>query len=628
MCPAPAERPEGVPSSPDTILAAIRSRAEANPEAVAITAPERAPLSYADLALFLDQQIQSLNRLGVGRGERLAVVLPNGPEMAVAFLTVASTCTCAPLNPAYRASELDFFLGDLNPRAILLPADAESPARSVAEARRIPVIELMPDSTGEAGMYSLAGAGGQTPRREGPAAAGDVALILHTSGTTSRPKMVPLTQANLCIGAANTGRSLELTPADRCLNVMPLFHIHGLVAGLLASLAVGAGAICTPGFVATRFFDWLDECRPTWYTAVPTMHQSILARSAEQTKVIARRPLRLIRSSSSALPPQVMAGLEKAFNAPVIEAYGMTEASHQMASNPLPPRLRKPGSVGLPAGPEIGVIGDDGELLPGGAVGEVVIRGLNVTAGYEGNPEANRAAFTNGWFRTGDQGYLDEDGYLFLTGRLKELINRGGEKISPREIDEVLMDHPAVAQAVAFAIPDSRLGEEVAAAVVLRPGAEASEGELRRFAAGRLTDFKVPATVVFLEEIPKGPTGKLQRSGVAEKLGLGAAPGVPPGDKAPFVSPRDPVEDALAALWRDVLRVDQVGVEDRFLDLGGDSLLAMMLLSRVKQALQIDVTLTEFFEAPTVASQALLIQDRLMADLEPDSDGPAAPSEG
>jgi acyl-CoA synthetase (AMP-forming)/AMP-acid ligase II len=262
--------------------------------------------------------------------------------------------------------------------------------------------------------------------------------------------------------------------------------------------------------------------KPSWYTAVPTMHQAILARAERNKEIAARAKLRLIRSSSASLPPQVMQALEETFHCPVIESYGMTEASHQMASNPLPPKARKPGSVGLAAGPEVAIMDDAGTLVPRGGLGEVVIRGPNVTKGYEANPDANAKAFANGWFRTGDQGTIDDEGYLRLTGRLKELINRGGEKVSPLEVDEILMDHPAVQQAVTFAMPHDKLGEEVACAVVLREGMSASEREIRDFAATRLADFKVPRKVVILAEIPKGATGKLQRIGLAQKLGLGA----------------------------------------------------------------------------------------------------------
>jgi oxalate---CoA ligase len=305
----------------------------------------------------------------------------------------------------------------------------------------------------------------------------------------------------------------------RGLNVMPLFHIHGLIAGLLAPLSRGGAVFCTPGFNALKFFGWMREARPTWYTAVPTMHQAILTRAAQNKDIIAANPLRFLRSSSSSMPPQVIAELEATFSAPLIEAYGMTEAAHQMASNPLS-GVRKPGSVGIAAGPEIAVMDENGQLLAPGQVGEIVIRGANVTAGYESNPKANAEAFTRGWFRTGDQGVMDEDRYISLTGRLKEIINRGGEKVSPREVDEILMDHAAVRQVVTFAIPHDKLGEEVAAAVVLREGLEATEKELRDFASVRLAPFKVPRRIVFLDEIPKGATGKLQRIGLAAKLGL------------------------------------------------------------------------------------------------------------
>ena len=302
---------------------------------------------------------------------------------------------------------------------------------------------------------------------------------------------------------------------------MPLFHIHGLVGAVLSSLAAGASVHCAPGFDALRVFARFDAVAPTWYTAVPTMHQAILARAPRNRASVERLGLRFIRSSSSSLPPRVMEELEAAFGCPVIESYGMTEAAHQMASNPLPPAPRHPGSVGVAAGPEIAIASEEGAaLLAPGETGEVVIRGPNVTAGYENNPAANAEAFVDGWFRTGDRGTLDAAGYLRLAGRLKEIINRGGEKIGPREVDEVLMDHPAVAQAVAFAVPHARLGEDVAAAVVLKRGADADERALKDFAARRLAGFKVPRRVLFLDEIPKGPTGKLQRVGLAGKLGL------------------------------------------------------------------------------------------------------------
>lgn len=487
---------------------------------VAVGAPDRAPLTYGGLCALVDQTRATLNGLGIGRNDRVAIVLPNGPEMAAAFITVAASATTAPLNPAYRADEFRFYLEDLNAKALIVQENDDTPARAIAEDLGIAVLTLTADPDAPAGRFVLEGPStGATPTT-GAATADDIALVLHTSGTTSRPKIVPLSHTNIAASARNIGVTLSLTPQDRCLNIMPLFHIHGLIAAVSSSLAAGASVHCTPGFNALRVFGWFETVRPTWYTAVPTMHQAILSRAARNKETVANMALRFIRSSSSSLPPPVMHDLEAVFGAPVIESYGMTEASHQMASNELPPGTRKPGSVGVAAGPEVAIMDAGGTLCAQGKTGEVVIRGENVTKGYENNPDANATAFTDGWFRTGDQGVLDADGFLTITGRLKEIINRGGEKIAPLEVDNVLMAHDAVAQAVTFAMPHDKLGEEVAAAVVLQEGSAVDEKTLRAFVAEHLTDFKVPRRIVILDEIPKGATGKMQRIGLAEKLGL------------------------------------------------------------------------------------------------------------
>ncbi len=490
-------------------------------EAPAIGAPERPALSHKELRALCTRTVNSLNAMGIGRGDRVAMVLPNGPQMAASFVAIACGATTAPLNPAYHAEEFEFYLSDLNAKALVIAKGMESPALAVAKARGIPVVELV--AGGAAGDFTLEGASqalldAGTATKTGFAEKGDIALVLHTSGTTSRPKIVPLSHANVTASAYHIGNTLALREDDVCLNIMPLFHIHGLIAETLSSMAAGASEICTPGFNALKFFGWFEEANPTWYTAVPTMHQAILTRAERNRDIIEKGRLRLIRSSSSSLPPQVMEALEATFAVPVIEAYGMTEAAHQMASNPLPPHPRFPGCVGIAAGPDVAIMDESGKLLTAGALGEIVIRGPNVTAGYEANPDANAKAFTHGWFRTGDQGVMDEAGYLRLTGRLKELINRGGEKISPLEIDTIIMDHPSVAQVVTFGIPHDKLGEDVAAAVVLREGAACDERELRAFVGARVADFKVPRRIVFLEEIPKGATGKLQRIGLHEKL--------------------------------------------------------------------------------------------------------------
>ncbi|MEL6236112.1 MAG: acyl--CoA ligase [Pseudomonadota bacterium] len=481
----------------------------------ALGAPGRADLDYPSLAAVIDRLGRQLAGLGLGPGDAVALVLPNGPEAAAAFLAVASHATAAPLNPAYTEEEFAFYLEDLGAKRLILAAGAETPARAAATRLGVPISAV--ESGAAAGDIVLTGAAEAPARRNGP---GDDALVLHTSGTTSRPKIVPLTAANICASAGHIAQSLALGPADRCLNMMPLFHIHGLIAAVLSSLSAGGAVTCTHGFDALKFFGWLGEIRPSWYSAVPTMHQAILTRAKRNAETLAQAKLRLIRSSSAALPVPVLEALEATFGCPVIEAYGMTEAAHQMAANPLPPAPRKPGTVGVAAGPEVAIMDAGGALLPQGAVGEIVIRGPNVTPGYRNNPKANAENFTEGWFRTGDQGEIDPQGYITIRGRLKEIINRGGEKISPREVDDVLITHPDVAQVVTFAMPHRMLGEDVAAAVVLEEGAAADARALRAFAAERLAAFKVPARIEILTEIPKGATGKLQRIGLAEKLGI------------------------------------------------------------------------------------------------------------
>jgi acyl-CoA synthetase (AMP-forming)/AMP-acid ligase II len=489
--------------------------------ATALSAPGGVPLTYGGLRALVANTRAALNTFGLGPNDRVAIVLDNGPEMAATFLSVGSCATAAPLNPAYRAEEFEFYLTDLRAKLLIVAKDKVSPAVDVAQKLGVPVARLVPQPERGAGTFVLdLPPGGKAATGARPASPDDIALVLHTSGTTSRPKIVPLAQQNVCTSAHSIRGTLALTKDDRALCVMPLFHIHGLMASLLAPLSAGGAVWCSPGFNALKFFGWMAEIQPTWYTAVPTMHQTILARAGRNLDIVKGNRLRFIRSSSSALPPTVIAALEEQFGVPVIEAYGMTEAAHQMASNPLPPAPRKPGTVGRAAGPEVRVVDERGATVPPGEKGEIVIRGPNVMAEYENNPKANADGFIEGWFRTGDQGTMDAEGYLAITGRLKEIINRGGEKISPREVDEIIMEHPAVHQCVTFGVPHDMLGEDVAAAIVLKEGATADEKELRAFAAVRLADFKVPRKILILKEIPVGATGKLQRIGLAQKLGL------------------------------------------------------------------------------------------------------------
>lgn len=558
------------------IPAWLERLAEAAPEAAAIVAPGRPPLTFEQLFDTTQRLAGGLHKRGVSVGDRIALVVNNGPAALTGFMGISSACACAPLNPAYRTAEFDFYLRDLGAQAVVIESGIDSPVRDVARALGIEILEF------DATDHELIAASGDIRGASGLPADTDVALVLHTSGTTARPKVVPLRHRELVASATNIAATLALDPSDRCLNVMPLFHIHGIVGAALASLSAGASVACTPGFHPVRFFSWVDEVEPTWYTAVPTMHQALLARARERPELVERARFRLIRSSSAALAPAVFTELEATFRAPVIEAYGMTEAAHQMASNPLPPRLRKPGSVGPAAGPKIAILDEHGRRVPAGVIGEVAVRGPTVFSGYQDNSAANEEAFVEGWFRTGDQGLLDEDGYLFLRGRLKEIINRGGEKISPLEIDNVLLLHPAVAEAVCFGFPDPRLGEEVGAAVVLRAHCAATEHEIQEFVASKVADFKVPRLVRFVDEIPKGSTGKLRRMELAEELGIDHArrSSIEPT----YEPPRTDLERALAQEFGTVLGQDLVGRHDNFFDAGGDSILAVELIVRLRQS--------------------------------------------
>lgn len=480
--------------------------------AVAIVVPDGPSLTFSELRAQVDCAADGLARLGLGRGDRIGLVLPNSVETVVMFLAAARVGTAAPLNPAYKEDEFRFYLDDIQAAALVV-----SPGKAGAARQALPAGALLIEAQLDGEGMSLASDG---PRDASRGAHGpqpdDVALVLHTSGTTSRPKQVPLRQRNLAYSAQNIARTYGLTPTDVALCVMPLFHIHGLMASTMATLSTG-GTVVVPagGFDAMTFWNSAKTHGATWYSAVPTIHQMLLLRNRGERPAGAGK-LRFIRSSSSALAPEVMRELESRFGAPVVEAYGMTEASHQMASNPLPPGERRPGTVGRETGIEISVMDDDGNLLPSGDRGEVVIRGQSIIDGYVNNPEANAKSFTDGWFRTGDQGVIDGDGYLALIGRLKEMINRGGEKIAPREIDDVLLQHPAVAEAVAFGSPNKTLGEEVTAAVVLK--GEASEKELIAFARERLADYKVPRKLFIVDAIPRTATGKIQRRAVAESF--------------------------------------------------------------------------------------------------------------
>jgi acyl-CoA synthetase (AMP-forming)/AMP-acid ligase II len=493
-------------SNPQTLAGLF----EAAPgDRTAIILPETGTrISYASLREQVFAMADALAGLGIGRGDRVATVLPNGLPAIVSFLASSIAGTAAPLNPGYRLDEFAFFLQDTSAKVLLVPPDGAAEARQAAEGK-IPVYGIEMSDTGIARIADAPSGKASMPSPD------DVALVLHTSGSTGRPKRVPIRHRNIMASARNIVAHYSLTGGDVSLCAMPLFHVHGLVASTVSTLLSGGTVVVPSKFNPLSFWRTVRDHGVTWFSAVPTIHHLLLSRAGNERPQGAEG-LRFIRSCSAALPAEMMARMEEVFGAPVLEAYGMTEASHQMCSNPQPPAARKPGSVGPGTGLKVSIMDAKGNHLPSGERGEIVIQGSNVVDGYENNPEANAASFTNGWFRTGDQGFLDADGYLTLTGRIKEMINRGGEKIAPREIDEVLLAHPAVAEAVAFGVPHPTWGEEVAAAVVLRePQPEAA---ILNYCKERLADFKRPKKLYIVETIPRTATGKIQRGAVAKAL--------------------------------------------------------------------------------------------------------------
>ncbi|MBV8774495.1 MAG: AMP-binding protein, partial [Deltaproteobacteria bacterium] len=616
-----------------TLLDILRTNANRYSQAPALLAPGRAALSHAGLLQQVEENVSVLTTLGIRAEDRVVLVLDEGPEMAVGFLSIAALAGCAPLNPSYKEREYDAAFAALSPRAIITSGNRAPLVREIASQYGVALFEAVSMRDQEAGLFTIEPRSG--PRSPGSASDRSraerdsedrIALLLQTSGTTSRPKLVGLSQANLTASARNIAEFFELSPADRALNIMPLFHIHGLLAALLASLAAGSSVVCCPGFQARRFFEWLQELQPTWYTAVPTMHAAIATRSTqlrnddvasnllptggcassnEAKAIVGAHSLRFIRSCSAALPPRLMHELEELFGVPVLEAYGMTEASHQMTCNPLPPALRKPGSVGVRGGAEFTIFDSAHQPLPPGEEGDIVVRGPGVIRSYVDNQATE--SFVNGWFKTGDIGSVDKDGYLFIKGRAKEIINRGGSKISPYEIEQILLEHPGVSEAAAFAVEDERLGEDVGAAVVPHSSAAITAAELREFVASRLADYKAPQRIAFVQEIPKGPTGKVQRIGMAARLGIAATT---PVARSSATEPKEQsdLEKLLLTMWARALGVEHIEASDNFFDLGGDSAAALELLLDIEQVTGTKLSMAALFAAPTVSELARTIE--------------------
>ncbi|WP_442868873.1 AMP-binding protein [Bradyrhizobium sp. CCBAU 53380] len=557
-------------------------------------------MTYGALSLLTHDVVRGLRSAGVGRTDRVAVVLPNGPEAAVAMVTLAVGAVCVPLSPDFTYDEYKRYFADLNLAALLAHADPTLACRRAASSLGIRIIDVATRPGEGAGAFHIVRQRSQESPNDQLASSSDDAFILLTSGSTSRPKMVPLTHASVCLSARNVGVNLELGPRDRLLSVLPLFHGHGLISGVLAGLTAGSSVVCTPGFDPTVFFAWLREFRPTWYTAVPAVHQAILREAILHKRAARGSSLRLIRSASTSLARDTLCELEALFGVPVIDTYGMTEAATQITANPLP--RRKLGSVGRPAGPEISIVDTEGRRLPAGERGEIELKGPTITRGYDNDAAATASAFRKNWFRTGDIGYFDEEGYLFMVGRIKDIIHKGGQKVAPAEVEEALLSHPDVIDAAVFPVPHERLGAEVAAAVVLSRDAEVSAQNLRDFARKLLSGFKVPGVIHIVSEIPKGAGGKINRGQLAAALSA-----IQPSTNqrgADMVAPRSELECQLAAIWADILGSDQVEINQDIFALGIDSLAMTQMVLRLQERFGVEVSFEDIFSAPTVTALA------------------------
>ena len=569
------------------IASLITVRARTHRLYPAVETPAGEVVGYAALADHVARVFGGLVNAGIPRRRRrprIAIVMPNGAELSIALLAASIAGEAAPFNPASTAPELDVYFRDTGVDAVLLRADDNGPAVAVAEAAGLPLLRLTPRLE-IAGFEASAGSAPQ-------ATPDDVALVLLTSGSTGRPKIVPLTHRNVCTSAHDVARSLGLTESDRCLTMWEQYHIGGLVDLLLAPLAAGGCVILTPGFDADRCLELVRSHRPTWFQAVPTTLNELVFRARQRGLAPRPNSLRLVRSVAAALAPALMGEVEALFGVPVIQTFGMTEAGPLITSTGLHPADRLPGSVGRSCGPEIRIVAGAAQSAQGHATGEVAIRGENVFAGYENDDEANRLAFREGWFFTGDTGYVDDAGNLFLTGRIKQLINRGGEKVNPQEVDDALLCHPAVAEAATVAVRHRTLGEDVAAAVALK--APATADELRAFLTGRLAAFKIPGQILLLDRLPRNPVGKLDRTAVSGMIESARA-------ERGHVAPRNALEELLAGIWASELGIPSVGIHDDFAVLGGDSLSSVRIMLALETAIGIRVPEHVFANASTVA---------------------------
>lgn len=583
--------------------------AQETPHAAALVAPGREPLTFWRLQARILSRARSLREAGITSGDIVAVAIPEGPELLTLLLGVSEVAAVAPLDWNFTEAEFHLRLSAMPVACLLTLAGTDTPAVAAAQRLGIPVLEAHSMAAGDVSLASPRTPAIASVRENDRRAPANTALVLQTSATTGAPKVVPLTHANVYAICMNLQRGLQIGPADRYLSIMPLHHVIGYTFAV-AQLLRGGSVACTPGFLSSQFVSWLEELRPTWYVAGPALHRAILELAKTHTDEFRRSSLRLIRCGSAASTPALLDELERVMRVTVVNGYGLTETGSITLTPAGAPR--KPGSVGRTHGSTVGIVDASGNLLPPDSEGEVVVRGSQVMPGYLDNPIANREVFFNGWFRTGDLGRLDQDGDLFITGRIKEIINRGGETISPLEIDAALAEHPAIAQAATFGVPHPTLGEDVATAVVLGGGASASPVEIRSFLAKRLSRSKIPNRILFLDSIPLSASGKPLRGTLSQRFSGSERARAHPDSSAPAPSSESLswLQERIAAVWARILNGTNPGPHDSFFDLGGDSLTATRMFTAAEEELNVSERLWEhayFFDSPTIASLAQIV---------------------
>lgn len=500
-----------------TIGELIRHWATATPEAIALVSPDRKPLTYrmyGEQARYVGEFFETLD---LGRGNRIAVAVPNGAEAVLCYASVCAHATAAPLNPAYTFEEFCSYLKNLSVDAVMVMRGVETAARAAAATLDLLTIELDPDRTASAGLFRLSAQATSRRRQAGSPTLDDLALVVQTSGTTSQPKIIPLTHRNVVARAIQENDWYGVGRDDRVLCLNPLYHNSGLKQCVFEPLQSGGSTVAAADFGLSDFLDKLANYQPTWCTGSATFFHEIARSTDPRDGALHRHHLRFFRSGSTRLLPSVAGRIEEGFGVPILNAYSSSEAG-LMTSNPLPPGLRRSETVGMPIGTAVAILNDEGNELPPGAEGEVAARGPTVMTGYEAAPQANLASFSNGWFRTGDMGCFDVDGYLHLNGRIKETINRGGEKIFPAEIEAALETHDDVKEAAAFGVPHPTLNEVVVAAVVPASAAITDAKHLKHHARSLLSRTKVPTKIFVVDELPRNSNGKLLRNRMREQF--------------------------------------------------------------------------------------------------------------